>query len=274
MKNIILLLSIIVIIGCSKFEENSNAILEIEKKLNKIGEKEKFSGCVLIAKNEEIILKKAYGFANLSHQVTNKIDTKFGIASMGKMFTALAIMQLKEQDKLRLNQTVGEILPNYPNQTVKDSVTIHQLLNHTSGLTDFFNSEFEFKAKHTVRTLNDYFSLFKNDSLLFSPGTKYSYSNAGYIVLGMIIEELTYGTYYDYVRENIFLPSNMINTDNYETDSSIDNLAEGYIKKDENGVWKTSVYMKGAKGSSAGGAYSTIEDLFNFALALRNHKKW
>ena len=190
---------------------------------------------------------------------------------MGKMFTAVAIMQLKEQGKLNLHTKVGDILPDYPNAIVRDSVTIEQLLVHTSGLTDFFNDKFEHKAKHTVRTLADYFDFFKDDTLLFSPGSKFSYSNAGYVVLGMIIEQLSGDNYYDYVKKYIFTPAGMKNTDNYETDSSIENMAEGYIKKDENGIWKTSTYMKGAKGSSAGGAYSTAEDLFKFALALKNN---
>ena len=269
-----LLLSILTIGGCMVNQKNIaiNEIVEIETKLSEISKSDGYSGTVLIAKDDKVLFQKAYGYANLAHKVPNKMETKFGIASMGKMFTALGIMQLKEQDKLKLTDNVGKILPNYPNKTVRDSVTVHQLLIHTSGLTDFFNDKFEFKAKHTVRSLKDYFDFFKDDSLLFTPGSQFSYSNAGYIVLGMIIEKLSGKDYYNYVRENIFVPANMKNTDNYETDASIDNLAEGYIKKNENNVWKTSTYMKGAKGSSAGGVYSTAIDLFNFSQALKNNK--
>ena len=91
-----------------------------------------------------------------------------------------------------------------------------------------------------------------------------------WLLSSLIIEELSGKDYYNYVKENIFIPSNMLNTDHYETDSSVDNLAEGYIKKDENNVWKTSTYMKGAKGSSAGGGYTTANDLLNFSIALKN----
>lgn len=273
MKNLILLLSILTITSCKINQKKivTNEIVEIETKLSKISTIDGYSGTVLIAKDDKILFQKAYGYANLAHKVLNKMETKFNTASMGKMFTAVAIMQLKEQGKLKLKDNVGTILPDYPNKKVRDSVTIHQLLTHTSGLTDFFNDQFEFKAKHTVRSLNDYFNFFKDDSLLFTPGSQFSYSNAGYVVLGMIIEVLSGKNYYNYVRENIFVPASMKNTDNYETDSSVDNLAEGYIKKDENNVWKTSTYMKGAKGSSAGGTYSTARDLFNFSMALKKN---
>ena len=181
------------------------------------------------------------------------MDTKFDFASMGKMFTATAIMQLKEKGLLNLEDKVVNVLPDYPNESVRNSVTVHQLLNHTSGLTDFFNEKFEHTAKHTVRNLEDYLSFFKDDSLMFQPGTKFSYSNAGYIVLGMMIEKLSGQNYYDYVKEHIFLPLEMYSTDYYSTDSSVENMAEGYVNRDKNNIWQTNVYMKGARGSSAGG---------------------
>lgn len=273
MKNISIYLIVILLSCCKGANENATdeQIAKIDGYLEEIAKDDGYSGTVLIAKNEEVLFKKAYGYANLAYNVPNQIDTKFGIASMGKMFTAVAIMQLMEQGKLTLNDKVGEILSDYPNDTVRDSVTAEQLLVHTSGLTDFFNDKFEHRAKHSVRTIADYFSLFKDDELLFSPGKKFSYSNAGYIVLGMIIEHLSGINYYDYVQRNIFNPAGMENTGNYETDKSIANIAEGYIKKDINGVWTTSTYMKGARGSSAGGAYSTVADLLKFAIALKNN---
>lgn len=254
MKKTLLYISIILLCSCRTGSENQTAkkIKDIEDKLETMSKQVGYSGTVLIAEREDIVLKRAYGFANLAHQVPNKINTKFGIASMGKMFTAVAIMQLMEQKKLNLQNRIGELLPDYPNVTVRDSVTVEQLLVHTSGLTDFFNEKFEYRAKHTVRTIDDYFNLFKEDDLLFSPGSQFSYSNAGYIVLGMIIENLTGETYYDYVKKNIFDKAGMKNTGNYETDKSIENLAEGYIKKDVDGIWTISTYMKGARGSFCG----------------------
>ncbi len=269
MKNILFYVIVFLFASCKLGSDNK--IPEVENQMEQIAANDGFSGTVLVAKNENILFEKSYGYANLAHRVPNKINTKFGIASMGKMFTAVAIMQLREQGKLDLNNKVGDLLPDYPNASVRDSVTIKQLLIHTGGLTDFFNDKFEHQVKHSVRTLADYLEFFKDDDLLFSPGTSFSYSNAGYIVLGMVIEKLSEMNYHDYVKENIFLPAGMKNTDCYATDASIDNLAEGYFKKDEDGIWKTSVYMKGAKGSSAGGAYSTTHDLLNFATALKKN---
>jgi len=273
MKVIVLFAGLILLVSCKGGSGDSSGekIAMIKSQLEQISADDGFSGAVLVAQDDAVLFEKAYGYANLAHGVPNKLDTKFGIASMGKMFTAVAIMQLKEQGDLHLTDKVGDILPNYPNATVRDSVTVSQLLEHTSGLTDFFNDKFEHRAKHTVRVLSDYFEFFKDDSLLFSPGTQFSYSNAGYIVLGMIIEELAGMNYHDYVQRHVFLPAGMQNTDCYETDASIKDLAEGYIKKDEHGVWRTSTYMKGARGSSAGGAYSTLHDLFNFSRALKEH---
>ncbi len=274
MKNISFYLLVVILVSCSIMEEDQSIqkVEQVENQLQEIANNEAYSGTVLIAQKGEILFEKAYGYANLSHKVPNTIETKFGTASMGKMFTAVAVMKLREQGKLDLDTKVGEILKDYPNAVVRDSVTVEQLLMHTSGLTDFFNDEFEFRAKHTVRTLADYFDLFKENDLLFAPGTGFSYSNAGYIVLGMLIEELSGMNFYDYVKQHIFIPAGMENTDYYETDTSIENLAQGYISKNEQGIWRTNTYMRGARGSSAGGAYSNAHDLLAFALALQNHQ--
>src|SRR5690606_18425429 len=151
-------------------------IPEIKKSLAHLSQKDGYSGVVLIAKDNEILLEEVYGYANLGFKAPNNMVTKFNFASMGKMFTATAIMQLKEKGLLNLEDKVGKILPEYPNESVRNSVTVHQLLNHTSGLTDFFNEKFERTAKHTVRNLEDYLSFFKGDSLMFQPGTKFGYS--------------------------------------------------------------------------------------------------
>ncbi|WP_257670867.1 serine hydrolase [Parapedobacter tibetensis] len=246
-------------------------IPEIEKSLTNYCQNDNYSGVVLISKDKKILLEKAFGYAHLGFKVPNNLETKFNTASMGKMYTAIAIMQLREKAKLRLADKVGEILPDYPNESVRDSITIEQLLTHTSGLKDFFNEKFEFKAKHTVRSLQDYFDFFKDEPLKFTPGSKFSYSNAGYIILGMIIEKLSGQNYYDYVKEHIYLPAGMENTDCYENDAAIENLAEGYRYLDGDNVWKTSNYSKGAKGSSAGGCYTTAHDLLKFVTALQNN---
>jgi len=237
---------------------------------------DKFSGCVLIAKDEMPIFRKAYGFASKRFGIPNQIDTKFNLGSVTKIFTKVAVMQLAEQGKLSLGDYISKHLPNYPSD-VASKVTIDHLLNHTSGMGDYFNEKFE-ASKHRLRTVDDFMSLFISDPLSFKPGKKIQYSNAGYVVLGKIIESVSGHDYYDYVREHIYKPAEMNGSDHYEMDLPVPNLAIGYTRMDGHlehrveGSRKENSFIIGIRGSPAGGGYSTVDDLLRFAIALRNHK--
>jgi D-alanyl-D-alanine carboxypeptidase len=236
---------------------------------------DEFSGCVLLAKDGTPIFRKAYGLASKRFHVPNRIDTKFNLGSINKVFTKVAIMQLAEQGKLSLEDHISKHLPNYPSK-VADKVTINHLLSHTSGLGDYFNERFE-ASKHKLRTVNDFLSLFIDDPLSFEPGEKAQYSNAGYVVLGKIIEAVSSQDYYDYVREHIYKPAGMNDSDHYELDMSTPNLAMGYTKLGENGEplkgpRRNNLFSIGVKGSPAGGGYSTADDMLKFCTALRGHK--
>ncbi|MBC8884095.1 beta-lactamase family protein [Flavobacterium piscinae] len=135
-----------------------------------------YNGTVLISDGNDILFQSAYGF-NQHDKETNKIETKYDIASMGKMFTAVSIIQLKERGKLTLEQTIGEILPDYPNSEAK-VITVQQLLSHTSGLGDYFSPEFDMR-KDSINNLADFLPFFVNDPLEFKPGERMRYSNAG-----------------------------------------------------------------------------------------------
>jgi CubicO group peptidase (beta-lactamase class C family) len=231
---------------------------------------------VLIAKNGKPILERAYGLASKGFNIPNRTDTKFNLASMNKMFTAVAIAQLAEQGKLSFDDTILKHLPDYPNRSVAERVTIHQLLTHTSGLGDFFNEKFE-QRKTRLRSVQDHFPLFVNDPLLFEPGQKWRYSNAGFIVLGAIIEKLSGQNYFDYVRDHIYKPAGMLNTDSYETDREVVNRATGYTEigptnRAEPGPLRNNLMINPVKGSPAGGGYSTVEDMLRFNAALLHHK--
>lgn len=199
-------------IGAPKKLTESKVLKDIEAYLKTLAATDQFSGAVLIAKNGKPIFEQAYGLASKAFNVPNRVDTKFNLASINKMFTAVAIAQLVEQGKLSFDAPVIKYLPDYPNKAVAEKVTIHQLLTHTSGLGDYFNEKFEAK-KSRLRAVQDYFSLFVDDPLRFEPGTKWRYSNAGFIVLGAIIEKVSGQDYFDYVREHIFKPAGMNNTD-------------------------------------------------------------
>ena len=262
--------------GVPKKLTESEVLKDIEAYLKRMVATDQFSGAVLIAKNGKPIFEKAYGLASKAFNVPNRIDTKFNLASMNKMFTAVAIAQLAKQNKLSFDDHVIKYLPDYPNRSVAEKVTIHQLLTHTSGLGDFFNEKFE-AQKTRLRAVQDYFPLFVNDPLLFEPGQKWQYSNAGFIVLGAIIEKVSGQNYFDYVNEHIYKPAGMIDTDSYETDRDVVNRAIGYTEigpsnRAEPGPLRNNLIINAVKGSPAGGGYSTVEDMLRFDIALRQHK--
>jgi D-alanyl-D-alanine carboxypeptidase len=237
---------------------------------------DRFSGCVLIAQGETPIFRKAYGFASKRFKVLNQIDTKFNLGSINKVFTKVAVMQLAEQHSLSLEDHISEHLPNYPSDNAS-RITINHLLNHSSGMGNYFNEKFE-ASKDKLRTVDDFMNLFINDPLSFKPGEKLQYSNAGYVVLGKIVESVSGKDYYDYVREHIYRSAGMNDSDHYEIDSPVPNLAIGYTSMYDQfdrrieGSWRENSLMMGIKGSPAGGGYSTVDDLLRFSIALRNHK--
>lgn len=248
-------------------------ILEgLETYLNERAAADRFSGAVLIAKDGTPIFARAYGLASKAFNVPNRVDTKFNLGSMNKMFTAIAIAQLAEKGKLSFDDTVGKHLPDYPNKDVANKVTIHHLLTHTSGMGDFFTEEYEKSSKERLRAVKDYFPLFVNEPLKFEPGQKWEYSNSGFMLLGAIIEKVSGQSYFDYVRENLYEPAAMTTTDCYEMDQNTPNLAIGYTRERPSRPWKNNLYLHVVKGGPAGGGFSTVEDLLKFDIALRNYK--
>lgn len=244
--------------------------------------KDEFSGAVLIARNGTVLLENAWGQANKSHGVANRVDTKFCLGSINKLFTRIVVLQLVEQGRLSLDDPLGRHLPDYPNPDAATRVKIRHLLDMTSGIGDFFNEKFDATPKDRLRTTSDYLRLFASDPLLFAPGSQRRYSNGGYVVLGAVIEKVTGRSYYDVVRTQVFAPAGMTDTDSYEVDVPVPNLATGYTReggRDEG--WRSNVYTKPARGSSAGGGYSTLRDLLRFSSALtegrllsRPHTVW
>ncbi len=242
--------------------------------LNKLSVKDVFSGTVLIAKGDQVLFEKAYGEASKRFHAANTIDTKFNLGSMNKMFTAIAIMQLVERQKVTLNDAISKYIDeSWLPKEIIDKVTIHHLLSHTSGLGSYFNKTYWNSSRELYRTIEEFKPLVKGSSLAFAPGEKYRYSNTGMLLLGVIIQESTGQNYFDYIRENIYQPAGMTNSDSYEMDEPIDNLAIGYIPTSNNtSGWKNNIFKHVIKGGPAGGGFSTVKDLHRFALALRNEK--
>lgn len=251
------------------YSQSTNS--QINKFLDQL-DNEDFSGTILVAQNDTILQERAYGYSNIEYEIENKIDTKFNIASITKMFTAIATLQLYEQGKLELNKPIGNYLPSYPVKLVRDSITVHQLLTHTSGLNNFYINDWDKIKNLDYSKVSDFLPLFVNDKLLSTPGTKYDYSGSGYVVLGLIIEKITGDSYYKYVREHILNKAKMPETTELEIDSIVKNKASGYTSMfGENKILKKNDYYL-TKASPAGFYYSTARDLFNFSKALRNFK--
>jgi CubicO group peptidase (beta-lactamase class C family) len=234
-----------------------------------------FSGVVLVAKNDKVIFEKAYGLADQTFKVPSDTATRFCIGSMNKMFTSVAIGQLVQAGKLSYADTLAKVLPDYPNQGIAKRITIVQLLTHTSGLGDYFKNEF-FTHRGNYVALRSYLPIFQDDSLLFAPGTSWSYSNAGFLVLGLVVEKVSREDYFEYVSRHIYEPAGMHHSGSYKSDSVVDNLATGYTSsggfdplrlKPRIMNWETLPI----KGSSAGGGYATAGDFLRFSIALKNH---
>ena len=226
-----------------------------------------FSGAILVARNGKPIYRQAFGLASRAWKIPNRTDTKFNIASISKMLTATAILQLVEQNKLALDDPIGKILPDYPHKDVAQKVTVHHLLTHTSGLQNKSLSQFN----RRFRKLQDYLPSFAGEPFEFEPGERYDYSNDGYLLLGLIIEKASGQDYYDYVREHIYKLAGMSDSDSYELDSDPPNLATGYMNA-PNKSRRSNIFTLPVKGLSYGLTYSTVEDLLKFHVALENNR--
>jgi len=230
-----------------------------------------FSGTVTVAKEGRPLYAQAFGLANKTWNAKNRIDTRFNLASITKMFTAVAVAQLVEQGKLSYDDTVGKILPDYPNKEVAQRVTLRHLLSHTSGMIGARAQVEKGGGPPNPRTIDAMVQPFAKEPLSFPPGQQFDYSNAGFILLGAIIEKASGQTYHRYVRDHVFLPAGMTNTDFYELDTDPPNLATGF-KDGPNGARLDNIFDLGVIGSPAGGAYSTGPDMVKFHMALVQHK--
>lgn len=229
-----------------------------------------FSGTVLLAKGDTVIYSTARGLASKRFNVPNNLQTKFGLGSLNKTFTAISVMQLVENGHIKLTDTLDQFLDEtWLAHGARSQIQIQHLLTHASGLGSYFTDAFFASSKNNFRTLTDFKPLVVDDTPEFTPGTGYRYSNNGMFLLGAVIESVSGKSYFDYIQANIINPAGMANTGCFEMDEPVPNLAIGYTPAPENKTgWRTNIIIKPVKGGPAGGCYSTVEDLHKFARAL------
>jgi CubicO group peptidase (beta-lactamase class C family) len=231
-----------------------------------------FSGTVLVRKDDRILMTRAAGVANRDFDAPVRLDTKFNLGSMNKMFTGVSAMILVRQGKLSLDDPIGKYLDaGWLPKVDKNKVLVKHLLTHTSGLGSYFADGFDRASRLLYRTVDDYKPLVAEETLAFEPGTKWAYSNTGMLIAGAVIERASGTDYFDFVRKNITGPAGMKNTDCYELDRVNANLAVGYerVPSGTRVDFRNNIFDHVLRGGPAGGGFSTVEDLDRFAQALR-----
>lgn len=232
---------------------------------------DRFSGVVVVEQRGEAVFAGAYGHAHLGLGVRNELDTRFNMASITKMFTAVAVLQLVERGELGLDATVHDLLPDL-GIGMDDRMTVHHLLSHQSGLGDYWNERCR-QRRSTLRTTDAYLALVEGDQPVFAPGTATAYGNSGYVLLAGIIERVTGSDYYDHVRDRVCRPAGMARAEHLQLDHAVD-FAHGYTTVEweapAHPEYRTdNLFQYPVRGSGATGLYSSGPELIRFGQALR-----
>lgn len=234
-----------------------------------------YAGTLLVARGDRVLHERAYGLASREYGVPNRPDTRYNLGSINKMFTAVAILRLVESGRLSLQDPVEKHLPGVLDPEIAGKVRIEHLLTHTSGLGDFlFTPEMMPLNRADFRSVADYLPHLANDRLAFEPGSRWGYSNTGFLVLGAILERVTGEEYQAHVRRTIFQPLGMSNTESYARDAVVEGLASNYELTARSGGrgWRNVTYDIPVRGTPAGGGYSTARDLYTFMHALLGNR--
>lgn len=257
--------------GAVQPEPYATALARLDGFALGLTEADRFSGVVLVARGGRVLLEKAYGKRDAEDDDPATVDTRFNLASAGKMFTSVAILQQIAAKRLSLDTRVGEVLKHYPNRRFADTVTVRELLTHTSGAGDVALFGVEHAANRArVHSVADMLALDDHRAPAFEPGTKLVYDNFGYVVLGRMVEVLSGEDYESYVRRHIFAPAGMTRTGFVDCTARAADLAVGYATVGGRRVSNCAILP--ARGFPAGGEVSTARDMFRFVRALQSGK--
>lgn len=243
----------------------------LDAQLRRLTEDGAFSGVVLLARHGEPFFQRAYGLADRASGRANTVDTRFDIGSITKLLTRVAIAQLLQAGTLELDDTIIAHLPDYPNPEIGGRVTIQHLLDHSSGLGDIFNDRWPGADKSRMLTPRDFFPLFVDQPLQFEPGQRRSYSNAGFVVLGAIVESASGQPYSDYLARRVFDPAGMEHSGFPRRDGTATDLAIGYTREGGPDL-ESNLGQLPLRGCPAGSSSHTASDLLQLDRALRAGK--
>lgn len=238
-----------------------------------------FRGIIYLVQNGKVLYESVTGFADLSNEIPNTIDTRFASASAGKVFVAVGILQLIEQGKIKFEDTLGKFL-DMPLNAIDPDVTVRQLLTHTSGVPDYFDESVmeEYEElwadypNYKIRHNSDLLPLFIDKPMMYPKGEKFQYNNSGYVLLAMIIEKVTGMEFDAYLKERIFDVCGMESTGYYELDRLPAKCANNYIYCQDSNDYRTNIFSVDAKGTGAGGAFITVRDIVRFWAGLLEGK--
>ena len=249
---------------------NNDKVAKIQEVLTLAHKYRLFNGTALVAENGKVIYKGGFGMANMEWAIPNTPDTRFRLGSITKQFTAMLTLQLVEQNKIKLDGTISDYLPDY-RKDIGQKVTIHHLLTHTSGIPSYTGQPgfFENVSRNPYK-VDEFVKKYASGDLEFEPGSKYSYNNSGYFLLGAIIERVTGKSYEQVLQENVFGPLGMKNSGYDHADTIIPKRAAGYRKTPAG--YTNAAYLDMSIPYAAGSLYSTVEDLYLWDQALYTDK--
>lgn len=253
----------------------NNKVQAIKEKINTI---EDFSGAVLVKEKSETIFEDAFGFADISNKLKNRINTRFGIASGAKILTGISICKLVDKGLLTFDTLLKDCIdvefPNYD-----DNITIHQLLTHSSGMPDYFNEGvieddgalWVNTPMYLLRNPKSFVPLLQKGTMKFNPGEKFSYCNSGFVALGLVVEHVSGMSFTDFVKENIFDVIGMKDSGYFALDMLPEKCAYGYIEEAD-GTLKTNMYSIPIVGGPDGGVFVTVKDISKLWQGLFSYK--
>ena len=238
-----------------------------------------FRGNVCVFQNGSYLFRYTGGMADLANRLPNTPETRFASASAGKVFVAVGILRLIEAGRLRLDDNIGALLP-FDLHAIDPDVTIRQLLNHTSGVPDYFDEsvmeEYEelwadfpnYRSRHN----RDLLPLFIDKPMMYPRGERFQYNNSGYVMLALVIEAVTGMEFDAFLQQNVFDVCGMTSTGYFELDRLPARCASNYIACPETGGFRTNIFSVDAKGTGAGGAFITVEDVVRFWQSLSENR--